>query len=176
MGYRLLGSPAIGKKDASYCDGVRCSALVAESDDGLHMLLVYVSLTPIPKNSIELLGYEDVVFHELKFYISIVPIDAEGGKPVEYFDGRYTRKFISDEIRREILAVAREMIKNIVISVSPDAIVRFTHCQNPPPKALKKHHRISETLSRNGYPLIQSGKTQSLSIYWYHAKVVKDNN
>lgn len=104
-------------------------------------------------------------FWEFVFQIAIACLD--GTEPPFYTQQReIARNYIPEDVLPKVMEIACSSLSLLLTHVRPVRLYRVTKARNPPEKALRKHHLLTETLLSSGYAVAKTGTDFLGRMFW----------
>jgi hypothetical protein len=134
--------------------------VVEAGDCGSHVAVVEIARddTRVVAVSCELAGMimEGEPFAEFSFSILVLSLD-DSGEPFETQDRHIAAKYIPAIARHKVMPLVCYCLQSLIEKVQPPGVYRVAKEPNPPEKALRKHHMLTEVLTELGYHVHEQG-------------------
>jgi hypothetical protein len=155
----------------SILDEVDCAIDIAEEPDGSKSATIPIACCAetgrITTIDCKLSPTFDNIGHfwEFSFAISVTRLD-DSDPPFSTQDRNMALPYIPYDARPRIMEVVCAALRAFVGQIKPDRIYRVTKARNPPPKALRKHHLLTDVLIGCGYYVTQTGTDPWGRTFW----------
>ena len=145
---------SIDKRDSSL------SAIIpfAESDDGKTIIAVECQAN--------LISFEEQVFYEFCFYISVTPVDESSEEITDIWAPEAARQYIPLETKKLLLPIVGECYKAFIREIDKLPIYRVTYASNPSEEALQKHDFLTAIIENAGYVIEETGTDEIGREFW----------
>lgn len=106
-----------------------------------------------------------VGYFEFWFEILVVSND-DDREPFSVQDGRRSRGFVPDAVRRDVLECVCAGLEILVRDIRPVAIYRVVKSAGMPLKAMRKHEIVTDVLMNMGYRISRTGLDPARRTFW----------